>query len=508
MMAILGTWSSNQFITRSPDEEHRCICKIVYYCLDYVEKDDLMGSESSVLSKLISGVHAHLECPIPLRRNRGQAIGNKFSKIIDPNKPLVFETEESDLESKEQSLQDSGTTSTPSSTVEQNDRPMEPKEILNNITEKKKKKDKDKPPASTSFEVNPDKPYVLEESDSDEGDDLEEKDDKEEDGEDDEDDELKPYDITDDLSDFRSVKKPIYIREAITLISSDEPDEIEVGLECLPSIIERTHDLNELSIQLCSILLRLEDQYNLTNFAKNRHDSLVKLSKLSTRHVVPYMISSLYNTSLSLMQQLDILDVLVTTAKELSNNTKNQHPMTQNQVTHQPQDNKTRRWKTITHTEVQSHVNEFSRSSHFFFSPLLNRLHTTLCYGKLSVGYDSGFTLFGQDGFLLGKSIYAIVEFSKCGSLTTDLSKYAQDMLDIIFFVRYHQQNHVREGCLLMLEILLSESQYLFSDDEGLLEIVDWLIEVRDKDVSEPCRLLATICLTKINKLIHNKDLL
>eukprot|EP01127_Copromyxa_protea_P005460 TRINITY_DN1538_c0_g1_i4.p1 TRINITY_DN1538_c0_g1~~TRINITY_DN1538_c0_g1_i4.p1 ORF type:complete len:554 (+),score=115.56 TRINITY_DN1538_c0_g1_i4:24-1664(+) len=100
---LLSIWSSATFLKNSTDSQHSYICRGILRILEskYITKQQMEGEKNSfnILSKLMGGVHNHLEYPLKERRYRGMRIGEAFSKILNPETPLNFEIPEDEISS-------------------------------------------------------------------------------------------------------------------------------------------------------------------------------------------------------------------------------------------------------------------------------------------------------------------------------------------------------------------------------------------------------------------------
>jgi hypothetical protein len=136
------------------------------------------------------------------------------------------------------------------------------------------------------------------------------------------DDDLVPYSLEDDEEDLRETPRPLSLTECLTFLRAVETEETaysqhEAGLQEVSSLVRsRPVDLPDLAVPLAVQLLRMENKFNLPNFAKMRHTALCSLTVQEPMLVGQRLIVELYEDS-GLSDRLNVLAALNEAAMEL-----------------------------------------------------------------------------------------------------------------------------------------------------------------------------------------------
>jgi len=571
LIRVADVWGSTSFILNASHNQHLYVTQQLVYGLRYVQKDDI--ERSGLLVKFIRGVQHHLQSPLLTVRTWGMILGEAFSKIVDPNNPLHFEyekTAESDFMFDERSSgslfpEDERTNSTTASASSSTFRAATPAPIThppNNTNipatahshtsvthtpqtapkesrkKTRKKRTKAKKSTDDSSEegegLNPDQPFLA--------DAVSPSSPKKERNANDKDydshsssstDSLVPYDLDDDLSDVKAMQMPRYLRECIVALNSDEPDILEAALRTLPNLIRQHPDeLDEVSVTLASVLLHLRDEYSLADFHSLRLSALTALVVHSTPTVVSFLTTEFYKSNYGLNQRLDILDVLTTAARELSQlplpptpSSHCSHDIIVSAASTQSNDN----GKEISRQRVEKNTRLITKRARLAFEQNMpipttvgsvhsapNRFapHAGLFFFPLLRFYDNEantFNLLGEDSVLLGKLVYSLGVFVECvgGSQSADfLIRLCRALIEFLWCIRYHPSAYVRRALLYALTAPLSVmpshillDAQLFDD---LYELQLWVQDIFQNDTDDDCKNLAMVVLYKWQHLMEN----
>lgn len=108
-------------------------------------------------------------------------------------------------------------------------------------------------------------------------------------------------------------KTPHYIHQAIKLIKSDSPEDIELGLESLEKLVMRASDIecSENVDQVCSLMLYLQDDYDLDSFEKLWCNVLISMCIREAEACGNYLCNGLFSKDAPLMCKLRSIRVLL-----------------------------------------------------------------------------------------------------------------------------------------------------------------------------------------------------
>jgi hypothetical protein len=138
-----------------------------------------------------------------------------------------------------------------------------------------------------------------------------------------EDDHLVAYDLDDDEEDLRETARPLYLHECIELLRTAETEDNassshQAALKELPALVRsRPVDLPDISESLAIELLRMENKFNMENFAEMLLSSIISLAVEDPLSVGQTLIAQLFQEG-SLFNRLTALSSLTEAASELS----------------------------------------------------------------------------------------------------------------------------------------------------------------------------------------------
>jgi hypothetical protein len=558
---LVDSWTSPNFIKQSSLIHHNYLSTGLSYIFKnkYLLQSEMEGESNNfdILSRMMSGIQIHLELPVRDRRNQGLKVAESFSLIMSPDNPLVFDElkdeQPNQLDSREivNNNQNNNNKNNDNKVLVNvknenydNSKNVE-LEKMKNFTKGKERELKLEKKKVKEENIDPDQPFFSKKNMSDDSDEDSTSDDSDNspdnsrgsargsarvDDSSDDDDDLKPYNLDDDIGDSNKIRTPKYIRECLDGLRSDDPEHVTLTLGVLKEIILRSPgDLPEISPTLFEILFHMGNEYNIQNFAERKKESLVLLNVLVTDSITPYLIDQILFQTTSLKQRIDGIAILIESAQELANFNKkekeennnskesqkitaltgNQNKLTPSSLVEQRIEKNTRRWgsaimnKNQMKNNSKTFVNKFAQNSNLFYQLLFQ-----LSYVKNKDNFT--FALFGEDGNVLGRLLYAFAVFAECSAYSCDCSEYIHELIKLTHFTRYHSQTYVRKATLFAISKIPKalSKELLFSYDfmEEINEIHVWLESVANHDVDQECQILAVSIISIIQSLLKEME--
>uniref|UniRef100_A0A8C4JFM5 Telomere length regulation protein TEL2 homolog n=1 Tax=Dromaius novaehollandiae TaxID=8790 RepID=A0A8C4JFM5_DRONO len=439
LQELLETWGSSSAVKHSPAEQQQYISKAILICLSHLKEPEIDSCRQELLASMMAGVKCHLDSSLPQIRRLGMIVAESVSLKINTDGPVLKFQYEEDNETREL------------------------KSLLVQA-----------PPRH----VVPNHP-------------------------DDDDDDLIPYDMSGD-KELKTTKAPVYIRDCIEVLTgSDDMDKWDATIKALESLIRKNPAATrEVSVELAKILLHLEEKTCIEGFAELRQRAQVAVLTTDPIPVAQYLTSQFYSLNYSLRQRMDILDVLVLAAQEMSypktrgkkKNSSAQKPCIQllpgsdsskdwRRIVDERIKSKTRRFaKVKPEQKHNSGPNEFNSVAGHFFFPLIQKFDRPL----------STFDLLGEDHFVLGRLVHtlAVLMYLAVNTVTA----MGKALLEFVWALRFHTDSYVRQSLLSCVSSILLgvPTEHLLEDmTEELLETQSWLADVVEKDPDGDCRRLA-----------------
>ncbi|XP_051636434.1 telomere length regulation protein TEL2 homolog isoform X2 [Manacus candei] len=481
LQELLETWGSSSAVKHSPPEQQLYISKAILICLSHLKEPEIESCRQELLTSMMEGVKCHLDSSLPQLRRLGMVVAESISSKINTEGPVLkFEYEEDDETRELRSL----LVQTPPLCVVPSlpgDESEKAGAALPLVPESNKK-------SQTAAPVMPD---------------------KESDAELDSDDDLVPYDMSEDKE--LKIKAPVYIRDCIEVLTgSEDVDKWEATVKALESLIRRNPAATrEVSVELAKILLHLEEKTCIEGFVELRQRAQVAVLTTDPIPVSKYLTSQFYSLNYSLRQRMDILDVLVLAAQELScpkfhgkpKHSDAQKPRIQllpgndsskdwRRIVDERIKSKTRRFATRQcHVEPASSPNQFSSVAGHFFFPLLQHFDRPL----------TTFDLLGEDHLVLGRLVHTLAVLMYLAVNAVAVTAMGKALLEFVWTLRFHTDSYVRQGLLSCISSLLLSvpAELLLADmTEELLETQSWLgaasfADMVEKDPDGDCRRLA-----------------
>ncbi|KAJ8037139.1 Telomere length regulation protein TEL2-like [Holothuria leucospilota] len=470
---LLEAWSDSSALKHTSYEQHLYISKAILICCAHLSEKHLQEHRDALMHKLMKGMQAHLETPVPRLRTLGMVVAESLTKKLTPEGPaLTFDYQKDDLSEHLETLL----------TV-----PEDPglEELISNI--------KEAHISSSNAEEN-----IL----SDQNDEKLNPEESQEGAEElDSDDDLEPYDMSGDTK-VTKVKEPVYIRDCMEgLIAKDNPDLVEASLKVAEKLIRKKPDnLPEIAVEFTKVLLHLEDNYHTDGFAELRQSSLRALTVHCPVPVTSYLTEQFYDRNYNIRQRIDMLQVLSVAAQELAKPEPsrgklspisvsdqllpvNQLPGIENwrDIVQKRIDSKTRRFASATKKGPEPAANRFAAVAGHFFFPLMKT-------------YDSPMNtmnLLGGDFFLLGRLVYTLGMVLHSAQNTMICRQMAKSLLEFIWVIRYHTEPYVRQAIMFAIAmVILSVPTHTLTTDlqTDVIECQMWLEDIVEKDSEPECK--------------------
>ncbi|XP_054698569.1 telomere length regulation protein TEL2 homolog isoform X3 [Grus americana] len=477
LQELLETWGSSSAVKHSPPEQQQYISKAILICLSHLKEPEIETCRQELLTSMMEGVKCHLDSNLPQIRRLGMIVAESISSKINTDGPVLkFQYEEDDeaRELKSLLVQTPPFCVVPS--LPDDDRNEKADAAVPLVLESSKK-------SHTAAPVMPDEELGAE---------L------------DSDDDLIPYDMSEDKE--LKTKAPVYIRDCIEVLTgSEDVDKWEATVKALEGLVRKNPAATrEVSVELAKILLHLEEKTCIEGFVELRQRAQVAVLTTDPIPVAKYLTSQFYSLNYSLRQRMDILDVLVLAAQELSypkSHGKTKHSGAQKPCIQLPPGSdsskdwrrivderiksKTRRFATgQSQVELASSPNEFSSVAGHFFFPLIQHFDRPL----------TTFDLLGEDHFVLGRLVHTLAVLMYLAVNTVAVTAMGKALLEFVWALRFHTDSYVRQGLLSCISSMLLSvpTERLLEDmTEELLETQSWLGDVVEKDPDGDCRRLA-----------------
>ncbi|NXF95396.1 TELO2 protein, partial [Eubucco bourcierii] len=476
LQELLETWGSGSAVRHSPPEQQQYISKAILICLSHLKESEIESCRQELLTSMMEGVKCHLDSNLPRIRHLGMIVAESISLKINTDGPVLkFQYEEDDeaRELKSLLVQTTPCCAVPSLPDEEEN---EKTAVLPSVSDSDKR-------SPTAAPVVP-----AEESDTD----L------------DSDDDLVPYDMSED-KELRT-KAPLYLRDCIEVLTGCENlDKWEATVKALESLIRKNPAATrEVSVELAKILLHLEEKTCIESFVELRQRAQVAVLTTDPIPVAQYLTSQFYSLNYSLRQRVDILDVLVLAAQELS------YPKSRGKTKHSvvpkpgiqllPGSDSSKDWRRVVDERIKSKTrriatgqaqvelpsgpNEFNSVAGHFFFPLIQHFDRPL----------TTFDLLGEDHFVLGRLVHTLAVLMYLAVNTVAVTAMGKALLEFVWTLRFHTDCYVRQGLLSCVSSMLLSvpAERLIEDmTEELLETQSWLGDVVEKDPDGDCRRLA-----------------
>ncbi|KFM00925.1 Telomere length regulation protein TEL2, partial [Aptenodytes forsteri] len=466
LQELLETWGSSSAVKHSPPEQQQYISKAILICLSHLKEPEIESCREELLTSMMEGVKCHLDSNLPQIRRLGMIVAESISSKINTDGPVLkFQVKVimkfvsgvqglEEIKALHQMIQGIIASSNTLSGNKGRQQHFQKERI--SIYKKQ-------------F-----------------------------------DDDLIPYDMSEDKE--LKTKAPVYIRDCIEVLTgSEDVDKWEATVKALETLVRKNPAATrEVSMELAKILLHLEEKTCIEGFVELRQRAQVAVLTTDPIPVAKYLTSQFYSLNYSLRQRVDILDVLVLAAQELSypkSRGKTKHSGAQKpciqllpgsdsskdwrRIVDERIKSKTRRFATgQSQVELASGPNEFNSVAGHFFFPLIQHFDRPL----------TTFDLLGEDYFVLGRLVHTLAILMYLAVNTVAVTAMGKALLEFVWALRFHTDSYVRQGLLSCISsVLLSVPAERLLEDmtEELLEAQSWLGDVVEKDPDGDCRRLA-----------------
>uniref|UniRef100_A0A8C0FH89 Telomere length regulation protein TEL2 homolog n=1 Tax=Bubo bubo TaxID=30461 RepID=A0A8C0FH89_BUBBB len=459
LLELLETWGSSSAVKHSPPEQQQYISKAILICLSHLKEHEIESYREELLTSMMEGVKCHLDSSLPQIRCLGMIVAESISSKINTDGPVLKFQVKADAALP--SVLESNKKSCTAAPVMPDDESDAEKNIYT--------------PQTNSYL------YFFYS-----------------------DDDLIPYDMSEDKE--LKVKAPVYIRDCIEVLTgSEDVDKWDTTVKALESLVRKNPAATrEVSVELAKILLHLEEKTCTEGFGELRQRAQVAVLTTDPIPVAKYLTSQFYSLNYSLRQRIDILDVLVLAAQELSypkSHGKTKHAGAQKPcIQLLPGSDSSKDWRRIVDERIKSKTrrfamgrsqvevaavpNEFSSVAGHFFFPLIQHFDRPL----------TTFDLLGEDHLVLGRLVHTLAILMYLAVNTVAVTAMGKALLEFVWALRFHTDSYVRQGLLSCISsVLLSVPKERLLEDmtEELLETQSWLGDVVEKDPDGDCRRLA-----------------
>uniref|UniRef100_A0A8C5EG07 Telomere length regulation protein TEL2 homolog n=1 Tax=Gouania willdenowi TaxID=441366 RepID=A0A8C5EG07_GOUWI len=401
LRCICQAWANPSAVKHTPMEQQLYVSKALLLSVSLLKDQELQDLRSELLQCLLGGMQSHLDSSVLRIRCVGMVVGECLSSRMDnADTKLKFEYEQDEETRELLSLM------TPSGWCEPE-------------------------PVDGVLQHNIILTFIHKSSD----------------------DELTPYDMTED-QEVSQTSPPRYLRDCLeSLMSSEDAMRVELSLKAADPLVRRNAFAARevrISVQMSKVLLHMEDKYNIQGFLILRHAAMVALAVTDCIPVTQYLTTEFYSLNYSLRQRLDMLEVLVAAAQELSLPTtdkKNSSIISALDVAELPpfQGHDPVHWRQVVEKRIQSKTRRISKGASqpatakatpnryapvagYFFFPLLKN------YDKPEVTFD----LLGSDHLVLGRLIHSLGLFMHLAVNAPVAAQMGSALLDFVWTVRYH----------------------------------------------------------------------
>uniref|UniRef100_A0A803VX29 Telomere length regulation protein TEL2 homolog n=1 Tax=Ficedula albicollis TaxID=59894 RepID=A0A803VX29_FICAL len=466
LQELLETWSSSSAVKHSPAEQQLYISKAILICLSHLKEPEIESCRQELLTSMMEGVKCHLDSSLPQLRRLGMVVAEAISLKINTEGPVLK------FESSEKSH-----TAAPVTPGEESDAELDRYGARNREeTENKWQMWGKSIYLCLHFLA------IVLISDSVHLSGF--------------DDDLIPYDMSEDKE--LKIKAPVYIRDCIEVLTGSRPEDVdkwEATVKALESLVRRNPAATrEVSVELAKILLHLEEKTCIEGFVEIRQRAQVAVLTTDPIPVAKYLTSQFYSLNYSLRQRMDILDVLVLAAQELSCPKflgKTKHSGVQKPcIPLLPGSDSSKDWRRIvderiksktrrfdmgqSRVELASHPNEFNSVAGYFFFPLIQHFDRPL----------TTFDLLGEDHLVLGRLVHTLAILMYLAVNTVAVTAMGKALLEFVWALRFHTDSSAVSQPPVI--VLLGELFPILQ-----LTVAASFADVMEKDSDGDCRRLA-----------------
>ncbi|CAH1274266.1 TELO2 [Branchiostoma lanceolatum] len=499
LLRLLEVWSDSSAIKHTSYDQHAYLSKAILAGLAHLNSREKQENKQDLIRRLLEGVQHHIDSPVIKIRRLGMIVAESVTKTVDPDgQKLKFEYEEDEETSRLLSL-----LTPPSDPGDELEVEMETEEVLMKKTSLPQREDTTKT-SSGLQEGKMTSPQSKEGSDS----------------ELDSDDDLEPYDMPEDVKKSK-VKQPVYIRDCLDgLISNEDADRMEACLSVCEQLVRRQLDnLEEVCVELVKILLHLQNNFAIPEFTRLRRSSMLATTVFCPLQVSQYLTTEFYAPNYTIMQRLDMLEVLVGAAQELSQPIKQKkdtrpEPLVQLLPTPDEQTREPQHWRDVVQRRIEKNTRRFAKgASRPDPTPVANKFNTLAghFFFPLLKNYDSRqntLDMLGEDSLVLGRLVYSLGAILYAAANTMVARQMAKSLLEFVWVLRFHTEPYVRQSLLFAVSmVILSVPAHVLTSDlqKEIFEGQQWLQDVLEKDTDAECQKLAVQTLMLLQNTLQQE---
>jgi len=496
--SLLSTWADGSSLRHRPLEQSVYLSKAVVAFVAYASPQAVAESREDILRCMLDGLPSYLGSSVTAVRQVGSVVAEKLSDAVHKEnecEPLRFNVEKNEIVDSILELcnipASEVNTSSESKGKKLNDESNVVTETFNNL----------------SLQIENEKPQETSARKCEE--DL--------DSDDDEADELKPYAVF--ASEPANAKKPVYLAQCIDgLIKQDDPESVEQSLKHVESLVRRGNlsTVREVGVELCRILLHLDDQFALVSFTVMRFRAMVSLAVTIPASIAEYLGAEFYGRNYNIHQRMDILDVLAAAATELAEppKTTQSSPATGENSSLVPATESTTQhdhWSEVVQQRIEAKTRRFSKgrqcpppasaANRFagvagsFFYPLLQH------FDRRS---ESCLDLLGSDHLVFERLMYTLGAVMLAATGVPGFGRMLAALLEFLRNSRHHVEAGVRRANLYTVCASLASmpSTAVLDDPAAFSDLGDWLQNVLRHDADAECRHRAAQALQLLNAAV------
>lgn len=470
LFELLTIWGNKSSTDLQPYEHHFAICESILICFYYMNNDERVVIKEKIMTLLAAGMPVHLDSNHPDFRRAGMVVAEILTQFIgiSTENPLKFEYDE-----------------TPDT--------MKLKSLLEGYSEE----ESNIKPSPTPLTAEPDNkiPDHVTDLDSD----------------DDEDEELKPFSSKD--RNLAQAKPPLYLKECVEFLTERREnerdlDKIVITLRTLPHLLVSSEgNVDEISLEITQIILGMSKEFYMEDFDECRKDILVKCAVVAPKTVADYLCYQFYEDNYTIAHRLDILDIIVQAARELSRiqlNSPADEDDHLKKLNMKPWEievmdrlkKKTRRFNSATKVPI-GRENKFNAVCGNFFYALMNQYDKEL----------RTLSLTEEDTLVLGRLIYTLGLVLHCAGNSPLAPNMGKTLLDFVrvFTDIFVLDEYVKQSILFSTSIVAQISPVAVMTAEIYPQIMDirlWAEELLSENISEDTTKLAVCALDIMDTVI------
>jgi len=481
--SLLATWADGSSVRHRPLEQSVYLSKAVVAFIAYASPQATAESREDILRCMLDGLPSYLGSSVTAVRQIGSVVAEKLSDAVhkeNESEPLRFNIENNEIVDSILELCNIPASEVNTS-IDAKDGTLDDgskvvTETFNNLSLQLENEKQETCAGKCKEDLDSDDEAA---------------------------DELKPYAVF--ASEPENAKKPVYLAQCIDgLIKQDDPESVEQSLIHVESLVRHGNlsTVREVGVELCRILLHLDDQFSLVSFAVMRFRAMVSLAVTIPALIAEYLGAEFYGRNYNIRQRMDVLDVLAAAATELAEPPKTTSsssatgknsslvPATENTTQHvnwaevvqQRIDAKTRRFsKGRQCPPPVSAANRFAGVAGSFFYPLLRH------FDRRSV---SCLDLLGSDHLVFERLIYTLGAVVLAATGTPGVGRMLTAMLEFLRCSRHHVEAGVRRANLYAVCVSLTSmpSTAVLDDPAAFSDLGDWLQNVFRHDADAECQ--------------------